>query len=60
MSQRGRLWLLAAPVTVNLLRPLERVNSGGDSEVWFRPASGLWSGSNGAINVVMGEQVDWM
>lgn len=28
-SQTDRLWLLAAPLTVNLLRPLERETWGG-------------------------------
>lgn len=58
ISQRGRLWLLAAPHTVNLLRPLERElggGGGGGLEVWFRAAIGLSFGTEEASEVVTAE-----
>lgn len=58
ISQRGRLWLLAAPHTVNLLRPLERElggGGGGGLEVWFRAEIGLSFGTEEASEVVTAE-----
>lgn len=57
MSQIGRLLLVAAPLTVNLLRPLERETGGGGGgglEVWFKAEIGLWFGSEEASEAVTG------
>lgn len=51
MSHRGRLWLLAAPLTVNLLRPLEREKeggAGGGPVEMLRAVMGLWFGTEDA------------
>lgn len=57
ISQTGRFWLLAAPLTVNLLRPLEweKGGGGGRLEAWFRAAIGLWFGTEEASEVVFDE-----
>lgn len=58
ISQRGRPWPLAAPLTVNLLRPLEWEYGGGGGgglEVWFRAAIGLSFGTEEASGVVTAE-----
>lgn len=60
----GSFWLVAAPLTVNRLRPLERVKSeggGGSAKMLFRAAIGLWFGTEEASEVVMGElSQTWM
>lgn len=43
-------WLLAAPLTVNLLRPED--GGGGGPQVWLMAERGLWLGTDEAREVV--------